>query len=66
MTADSNSSATVASRPKFWKTILLLAGSAAFGGVTLALWNRRDLARIREQGNVPARDEKPSSEDDIF
>jgi hypothetical protein len=65
MTADSNS-ATASSRPKLWETILLLAGSAAFGGVALALWNRRDLARIREQGNIPACDEPFAGEDDLY
>jgi hypothetical protein len=64
MTADPNPSA--AQRPKIWRTILLLAGSAAFGGVAVALWNRRELVRMREQGNIPASPPEPPSEEDVY
>jgi hypothetical protein len=33
----------------FWRTALLLATSAAFGGIAVAIWNRRTLARIRQE-----------------
>lgn len=32
---------------KLWKTALFLVGSLAFSGVALALWNRKDLSRLR-------------------
>jgi hypothetical protein len=64
MTADSNPSAV--QRPKIWKTILLLGGSAAFGGVAVALWNRRELARMREQGNIPAAEQARAAEEDVY
>ena len=52
MTAD-HPVAAADPRPKVWKTVLFLAGSAALGGVAVVLWNRRDLARIREQAGTP-------------
>jgi hypothetical protein len=33
----------------FWRTGLLLATSAALGGIAVAIWNRRTLAQIRQQ-----------------
>lgn len=33
---------------KLWRAALFLVGSAAFSGVALALWNRRELTRIRQ------------------
>ena len=33
----------------FWRTGLLLATSAALGGIAVAIWNRRILAQIRQQ-----------------
>jgi hypothetical protein len=33
----------------FWRTSLLLATSAALGGIAVAIWNRRILAQIRQQ-----------------
>lgn len=62
MTADPNSAAS--SRPKLWKTVLLLVGSAAFGGAAVALWNRRELTRIHEQGNIPAPEQELSAEEE--
>jgi hypothetical protein len=64
MTADPNPSAV--QRPKVWKTILLLAGSAAFGGVAVALWNRRELARMHEQANNPAAEQELPAEEDVY
>jgi hypothetical protein len=33
----------------FWRTGLLLATSAALGGIAVAIWNRRILAQMRQQ-----------------
>jgi hypothetical protein len=33
---------------KVWRTGLLLATSAALGGIAVAIWNRRTLAEIRK------------------
>ena len=33
----------------FWRTGLLLATSAALGGIAVAIWNRRALAQMRQQ-----------------
>lgn len=68
MTADHNSSA--ASRPAIWKTVLLLVGSAAFGGVAVALWNRRELTRMHEQlhenGSTLPAEQYPAVEEDFY
>jgi hypothetical protein len=32
-----------------WRTGLLLATSAALGGIAVAIWNRRILAQMRQQ-----------------
>jgi hypothetical protein len=32
----------------FWRTGLLLTSSAVLGGIAVAIWNRRSLARIRQ------------------
>jgi hypothetical protein len=32
-----------------WRTGLLLATSAALGGIAVAIWNRRTLAQMRQQ-----------------
>jgi hypothetical protein len=32
-----------------WRTGLLLATSAALGGIAVAIWNRRTLAQFRQQ-----------------
>ena len=34
----------------FWRSGLLLITSAALGGIAVAIWNRRSLARMRQQG----------------
>lgn len=36
-----------------WKTVLLVLGSATFGGVAFVLWNRRELAQIHAKRNAP-------------
>jgi hypothetical protein len=33
----------------FWRTALLLTTSAALSGIAVAIWNRRTLARIRQE-----------------
>jgi len=38
---------------KLWQTALLLAGSAAFGGLAVAFWNRKMLAELRSQAPEP-------------
>jgi len=35
-------------RRNLWRTSLLLASSAAFGGIAVAIWNRRTLAKMRQ------------------
>lgn len=37
----------------FWRTTLLLATSAALGGIAVAIWNRRTLAQMRQQSDTP-------------
>jgi hypothetical protein len=32
-----------------WRSGLLIATSAAFGGIAVAIWNRRTLAKMRQQ-----------------
>ena len=36
-------------RRNLWRSGLLLATSAAFGGIAVAIWNRRTLAKMRQQ-----------------
>ncbi len=50
---------------KLWQTALLLAGSAVFGGLAVAFWNRKELAEMRSR--VPENQQQPESrEDDIY
>jgi hypothetical protein len=49
---------------KFWKTALLLAGSAAFGGLAVALWNRNTLSEMHRRPSEPAR--PLPGEEDIY
>jgi hypothetical protein len=50
----------------FWRRGLLLTTSAALGGIAVAIWNRRSLARMRQGSEAgtarPARDEKDTFE----
>ena len=39
-------------RRNLWRSGLLIATSAAFGGIAVAIWNRRTLAKMR-QPNPP-------------
>jgi hypothetical protein len=39
-----------------WRTGLLLATSAALGGIAVAIWDRRTLAKMRQQ-TPPTEDE---------
>jgi hypothetical protein len=41
-------------RRNFWRSGLLIATSAAFGGIAVAIWNRRTLAKMRQP--APPRD----------
>ena len=36
-------------RRNLWRSGLLIATSAAFGGIAVAIWNRRTLAKMRQQ-----------------
>jgi hypothetical protein len=38
-------------RPNLWRSGLLIATSAAFGGIAVAIWNRRTLAKMRQQAD---------------
>jgi hypothetical protein len=42
-------SPTPPERQNFWRSGLLIATSAAFGGIAVAIWNRRTLAKMRQQ-----------------
>jgi hypothetical protein len=69
MTADKNSTPAPASRVKIWKTTLLLISSAAFGGLAIALRNRKELVQMREQKSDHAPHETPPSnspDEEIF
>jgi hypothetical protein len=39
---------SVTERRNFWRSGLLIATSAAFGGIAVAIWNRRTLAKMRQ------------------
>jgi hypothetical protein len=43
-----------------WRTGLLLATSAALGGIAVAIWDRRTLAKIRQQ-TPPTEDDSPEA-----
>jgi hypothetical protein len=50
---------------KLWQTVLLLAGSAAFGGLAVAFWNKKTLAEMRNRTPEPSG--RPiAREDDIY
>ncbi len=48
-------------RLRVLRTGLLIAGSALFGGLAVAFWNRKSLARLRQPVEVP---ERPPAEPD--
>jgi hypothetical protein len=50
---------------KLWQTALLLAGSAVFGGLAVAFWNRKELAEMRSRTseNQP---QPESRDEDIY
>jgi hypothetical protein len=50
---------------KLWQTALLLAASAAFGGLAVAFWNRKTLSDIRNRPPEPPR-RSLGREDDIY
>jgi hypothetical protein len=45
----SHESHSVPERRNFWRSSLLIATSAACGGIAVAIWNRRTLAKMRQQ-----------------
>ena len=48
-----------------WRTALLLTSSAALSGIAFAIWNRRSLARIRQE--YESRAPRPGiHEDDVI
>jgi len=51
---------------QLWRNVLLLVGSAAFGGLAVALWNRRELTQIQNERNkqllAPASSNDPEEE----
>ncbi|HEX3438343.1 MAG TPA: hypothetical protein VHT24_16360 [Pseudacidobacterium sp.] len=51
---------------RHFRTGLLLFGSAIFGGVAVALWNQRTLARLREQHAEKSVKPSQSDEDAIY
>ena len=62
MVNDQNPAPTTTARPKFWKTAFFMIGSAALGGVAVALWNRRELGRMRDEECAHA--PEPSNSDE--
>ena len=52
-------------RRKLWQTALLFAGSAAFGGLAVAFWNRKTLAEMRNRTPEPPH-RTVGREDDIY
>ena len=57
------------SRPVLWRNVLFFAGSAMFGGLAVALWNRRELMQIqRERLNptLPPAQAAAHSEEEII
>jgi hypothetical protein len=71
MAADPNSARipVTSSGPRFWRNLLLLTSSAAFGGLAVVLWNRRVLTQMRDQKGTAeerAAHSALSAEDEIF
>ena len=69
MTADQISDPVPSAPRKLWKTALFLVGSLALSGVALALWNRGDLSRLRNQPEGVAPDgpcPEPELEEEMF
>jgi hypothetical protein len=52
-------------RKKVWRTALLLAASAAFGGLAVAIWDRKILADMRNRMPEPPQ-RTTGREDDIY
>jgi hypothetical protein len=50
---------------KVWRTALLLAASAAFGGLAVAIWDRKILADMRNRMPGPPQ-RSAGREDDIY
>lgn len=53
-------------RAEVLRTGLLLLGSAVFGGVAVALWNRRTLAKMQEQPADTQPSPLPVDDDAIY
>ncbi len=45
---EAEESTSVPERRNFWRSGLLIATSAVFGGISVAIWNRRTLAKMRQ------------------
>ena len=58
-------SALVQSGRKVWQTALLLAASAVFGGLAVAIWDRKTLADMRNRTPEPPL-RSAGREDDIY
>ena len=50
------------SRPKVWRNLLFFVGSAAFGGLAVALWNRRELAQFQSERSRQIASSNPVSD----
>ncbi len=48
-----------------WRMSLVVAASALCGGIAVVVWNRRMLARMRENHPAPAVAAKPWEEDEV-
>jgi len=51
--------------PGYVRTGILLLGSAIFGGIAVALWNRRTLVNMQNRSEEPV-EKIPSMEDDAI
>lgn len=66
MTAAQQPSPPAKPRFRILKSALMLAGSMAFGGLAVVLWNRRELARMRNAAAEEAPRPAQPREDEIF
>jgi hypothetical protein len=58
-----DSSKTPARARKLLRAALFFAGSAAFGGLAVALWDRKTLTAMRRRDAEPPEQPRPSDED---
>jgi hypothetical protein len=64
--AAGNASPAPSKTRSFWRTGLLLTSSAALGGIAVAIWNRRSLARIRQEYESRAAQPGIHEDDDVI